>query len=177
MFSVTTALGGKSQIEIFFDWIAYLYYDVTHTLFSSDRASYGNMMTGNTIKLMDHLAAGRWPQASYPASLVPAYILGASICTWLNKVDLSNLGLGGPSQEAFSHLNPPRRLRSPQQIAVLRVVAIVSVVLFILGEFFGFIISGSSTSRWRLPFFACAFGLINAATLAAIHVVTNAVTG
>jgi hypothetical protein len=36
---------------------------------------YGNMMTGNTIKLMDHLAAGRWIQASYPASLVPAYIL------------------------------------------------------------------------------------------------------
>ena len=134
-------------------------------------------MTGNTIKLMDHIAAGRWPDAGYPALLVPAYILGASLCTWLNKLDLTVLGLGGPSQAAFSHLNPPRRLRSPQQISILRVVAIVSVVLFVLGEIYGFLISQSTTSRWRLPFFACAFGLINASTLAAIHVVTNAVTG
>lgn len=135
---------------------------------------YGNMMTGNTIKLMDHMAAGRWRQAVYPAALVPAYILGAALCTLLSKWDLTALGLGGPSAREFSHLQPPRRLRSPQQISVLRVVAICCVVLFLLGEVWGCLVN---SQRWRLPFFACAFGLLNAATLAAIHLVTNAVTG
>lgn len=129
-------------------------------------------MTGNTIKLMDHLAAGRWGAAIYPAVLVPAYILGASLCTLLSKLDLTVLGLGGPSATAFSHLQPPRRLRSPQQISVLRVVAVGCVILFLAGE-----VVMATHSRWRLPFFACAFGLLNAATLAAIHLVTNAVTG
>jgi len=166
---------------------------------------YGNMMTGNTIKLMDHLAAGRWSEALYPASLVPAYVVGAALCTYLSKLDLTRLGWGGPSARAFSHLQPPRRLRSPQQISVLRVVAVGCVVLFLAGEVFGSCLewwwwwwwwwaphdnSESPTStattittmtttdqRWRLPFFACAFGLLNAATLAAIHLVTNAVTG
>ena len=49
--------------------------------------------------------------------------------------------------------------------------------LFLLGEGYGYVISGSCISRWRLPFFACAFGLLNAATLASIHLVSNAVTG
>lgn len=136
---------------------------------------YGNMMTGNTIRLMDSLSAGRWEEAAYPATLVPAYILGAALCTYLNKLDLTVLGLGGPSQQAFAHLNPPRRLRSPQQISVLRVVAVTSVVFFLLAE--AIVYLNHWDTKWRLPFFACAFGLLNAATLAAIHLVTNAVTG
>lgn len=150
---------------------------------------------------MDHVSTGRWDLAAYPAALVPSYILGAALCTGLNKLDLTVLGLGGPSQQAFAHLNPPRRLRSPQQISILRVVAIASASLFLLGELlvwmhgcYGthspscspsiqFVIpkaddpSANDFRRWRLPVFACAFGLINAATLAAIHIVTNAVTG
>jgi uncharacterized membrane protein YoaK (UPF0700 family) len=135
---------------------------------------YGNMMTGNTIRLMDLVAAGRWSDASYPAVLVPAYVMGAGLCTYLNRLDLTVLGLGGPSQQAFRHLNPPHSLRTPQQISVLRVVAVGCVLLFLVGEAFGLLVQAN---RWRLPFFACAFGLLNAATLAAIHIVTNAVTG
>lgn len=154
---------------------------------------YGNMMTGNTIRLMDLLSSGRWSEAAYPAVLVPSYILGASLCTYLSKLDLTVLGLGGPSQQAFAHLNPPRRLRSPQQISVLRVVAIAAAVLFLQGELFAVAALACWTRQhdhdksnpaappdfqyWRLPFFSCAFGLLNAATLSAIHLVTNAVTG
>jgi Protein of unknown function (DUF1275) len=138
---------------------------------------YGNMMTGNTIKLMDLIAAGRWTDASYYAVIVPAYVVGAGLCTILNRLDLTWLGLGGPSDEAFQHLQPPRRLRSPQEISVLRVVAVGCVVLFLAGEVAGRIVPGGAADPWRLPFFACAFGLLNAATLAAINIVTNAVTG
>ena len=62
---------------------------------------YGSMMTGDTIRFMDHVAAGRWSDAVYPAALVTAYIIGTSLCTLLNQIDLTVLGLGGPSQEAF----------------------------------------------------------------------------
>jgi hypothetical protein len=51
------------------------------------------------------------------------------------------------------------------------------VVLFLAGEVAGRIVPGAAADPWRLPFFACAFGLLNAATLAAINIVTNAVTG
>jgi hypothetical protein len=151
---------------------------------------YGNMMTGNTIKLMDLVAAGRWDEAQYYGVIVPSYIVGAGMCTLLNRLDLTWLGLGGPSDAAFADLQPPRRLRSPQEISVLRVVAIASVLLFLAGELVVVARGWSNNnihnsggtddkdySRWRLPFFACAFGLLNAATLAAIHIVTNAVTG
>jgi hypothetical protein len=116
------------------------------------------------------------------------------MCTLLNRLDLTWLGLGGPSDAAFADLQPPRRLRSPQEISVLRVVAIASVLLFLAGELVVVVRGWSNNnnniiilnsggtddkdySRWRLPFFACAFGLLNAATLAAIKIVTNAVTG
>jgi hypothetical protein len=155
---------------------------------------YGNMMTGNTIKLMDLVAAGRWEEAQYYGVIVPSYIVGAGMCTLLNRLDLTWLGLGGPSDAAFADLQPPRRLRSPQEISVLRVVAIASVLLFLAGELVVVVRGWSNNnnniiilnsggtddkdySRWRLPFFACAFGLLNAATLAAIKIVTNAVTG
>lgn len=162
--------------QTFACWLA-AFSGFADVLCSHSFGCYGNMMTGNTIRLMDHLAAGKWSMALYPASLVPSYILGAALCTWLNHLDLTILGLGGPSQDAFAHLNPPRRLRSPQQISILRVVSIVSAMFFLLGELILGCFFSSEQQQWRLPFFACAFGLINAATLNAVHIVTNAVTG
>ena len=157
---------------------------------------YGNMMTGNTITLVDHLAAGRWQEAGFFGILVSSYIVGAGLYTYLSHIDLTVLGWGGPNPGAFAHLNPPRRLRSPQEVSALRVVAVTSLALFLLGEIVVVVVAmmgvpqttttadnnhqnhhHSQLHHWRLPFFACAFGLLNAATLAAIHLVTNAVTG
>jgi uncharacterized membrane protein YoaK (UPF0700 family) len=126
---------------------------------------FPNMMTGNTIRGLDALADGYVSTAMMHGSLILAYVAGGALFKFLDVLYQQR------QQEKENAVGSSSSTLSSNNLLLVW-VARVAFVLFGVSD-----LMGCKRDMWRLPPLALGFGMINAATMDVLGVVTNAVTG
>ena len=117
------------------------------------------MMTGNTLWFATALEAGRWVDAAFSASMVPAYLAGYAAFRFIDTARASDASYPAP------------RAR-PSDVAPL------VAALFLGGELLARHVAGAESLARKTPMLpiAAAFGCINGATFAANGTIAHMLT-
>lgn len=120
---------------------------------------FGNMVTGNSIRLALSLADAKWSTAVYFAAIVSGYMTGGTVFASIDW-----------------YLNQHHRddTKAVQSMRALSAMAPASLIAFGLVDILRLVLHDP---KWVLPLLAIGFGMINAAVLDATSIVANAVTG
>jgi uncharacterized membrane protein YoaK (UPF0700 family) len=126
---------------------------------------FPTMMTGNTIRGLDALADWDVSTAMMHGRLILAYVAGGALFKFLDVLYQQR------QQEKENAVGSSSSTLSSNNLLLVW-VARVAFVLFGVSD-----LMGCKRDMWRLPPLALGFGMINAATMDVLGVVTNAVTG
>lgn len=120
---------------------------------------FATMMTGNTLWFATALEAGRWVDAAFSASMVPAYLAGYAAFRFIDTARASDTSYPAP------------RAR-PSDVAPL------VAALFLGGELLARHVAGAESLARKTPMLpiAAAFGCINGATFAATGTIAHMLT-
>jgi uncharacterized membrane protein YoaK (UPF0700 family) len=132
----------------------------TDVIFWNQYECYAHMMTGNSIKFATALARGDWQRATKFAELVVSYMAGSGL--------FQRIKLHQPANEQSKESSLEVKNSKLMQTLVPVVFGI-----FAVADVFAYAVHPSLF----LPTLAVGFGLFNTATLYALGIVTNAVTG
>ena len=117
--------------------------------------AFPNMMTGNTVRLCSFVSTGEYSKATFPLSLIVSYVLGGALYQTIQIQQQQSTSTSAP--------------------LLLYKVSKLAFGFFVLSDIMAFLTkSPRSSSLWLM---SIAHGMINAATVAQLKTVTNAVTG
>jgi uncharacterized membrane protein YoaK (UPF0700 family) len=146
---------------------------ITEGIFFHRYKCFPNMMTGNTIRCLDALADWELSTARMHGSLILAYVTGGALFKFLDVFYKRRQ----EKEEERRRKDFPSTITnagssSSSSTTSLVWVARLAFLLFGISD-----LMGLQRDIWRLPPLALGFGMINAATVDAVGMVTNAVTG
>ena len=124
--------------------------------------AFPNMMTGNTVRLCSFVSTGEFSKLPLPLSLIVSYVLGGAL---YQTVQIKEQQQSSKQQQQSTSAPAP----------LLYKVSKLAFGFFVLSDIMSFLSkSPRSSSLWLM---SIAYGMINAATVAQLKTVTNAVTG
>jgi hypothetical protein len=166
---IVSLLGVSGMVEA----ICYRYYKC-----------FPNLLTGNTFKVLDCVVDGKWKEASWTASMVVLYVVGASLYKAIDTVQYHQQQQQQQqileSSSSLSTTSSTTNVRSilRQHAKTLTRTLQLTVVAFALSDVVDYgLFPGQNFPVGRLPFLSLGFGMINAASAHLLGAVTNAVTG
>lgn len=152
--------------------------------------SFPNMMTGHAIKLMEQLSSGRLGGCLFHSTMIVSYIAGLSFFAHLKHHSLARGGVTMDTDPSLAPAASTSTSSTTKSSSLMTRVSRVAAGFFVLSDLVAWLVgtmalftsggsisSISSSNLARLPILAIAFGLINAATMDSVGVVTFAITG
>lgn len=149
---------------------------LAHVICQERYEFFGHMMTGNTVRFAQAIAAVKVERILLYTVLLSSYGFGATLFR-LVDVYCSNHSVED-EDDASARDAVGLDAKQSQSIASLALTAPACFVTFCMGDlFYAFFLRNRRFEQYRLALLAVGFGLINAAFQNCIQTVTNAVTG
>jgi uncharacterized membrane protein YoaK (UPF0700 family) len=146
--------------------------------------TFPNMMTGNTVKLVEAILYGRWNKMVYYSTIILLYMMGGSIFVqWKDYAQKKTITTTTTNTLTSSSSPPPTTstvtstTTQPMEMVEYRSILTRGVALLTMGILMASDLIGGGTKAIRLPLLGMAFGLLHAYTIDLIGVVPFAMTG
>jgi uncharacterized membrane protein YoaK (UPF0700 family) len=133
--------------------------------------TFPNMMTGNTVKLVEAMLYGRWNKILYFSSMILLYMVGGSIFVQWKDYANTKTTLSSSSFDNTPPISPA------QQLVEYRSTLTRGVALLSMGTLIASDLLFGGIQATRLPLLGMAFGILHAYAIDLIGVIPFAMTG